>query len=87
MGEIDYQESLRDANKALGLAAWSYVGVLFPLLGWILGGYALSLAATLPRGDGVIGDKVRRAHYNAQGGVFLSILTAVVWLVLVINHR
>lgn len=77
--DVDYERE--DANKALSLAMWSYLGLIVPLIGLILGGYSLSLVKGLPT-EGKIGRKVKSARRHSKVAIFLSILIAVSWGVL-----
>jgi len=75
---FELRQNRDDANKAVSLASWSYIGLIVPLIGWILAGYSLSLSSGLPR-IGIIGRKVRSARRNAGISIVLSILIVIFW--------
>ena len=84
---FELKQNRDDANKAVSLALWSYIGLVIPLIGLILAGYSLSLSSDLPR-TGSMGRKVKTARRNAGIAIFLSILVVVFWTaVYVVNTK
>jgi hypothetical protein len=78
--ELEIRKQIRqDANKAVGLALWSYVGLVIPLVGWILAGYSRALVRDLPPDSGVVGRRVRTARFHSSVSVLLSILVILAW--------
>jgi hypothetical protein len=74
----DYREYLHDTRKAQSLASWSYIGILIPLVGIILGIMSLSLSKTIPD-IGKLGERVDRSRDKAHAGLALSIFVAIIW--------
>lgn len=74
------QEDLKALNRARVTAGWSYLGVLVPLVGWILGVISLSNLGGI---DTNITEKAKRrvkAVKNlAVGGIVLSSVVAVLF--------
>jgi uncharacterized membrane protein len=82
--QLDGYEDLLDARKAQSLAAWSYVGLVIPLLGWILAGMSLSASAGLPE-NGKLGRKRERARMSAKLSIFLSLIAALIYVAIIIH--
>jgi hypothetical protein len=67
-----------DLDKAQSLAYWSFVGLVIPLLGWVLAGLSLHTFKLLPP-EVSSGLKVRRLKRLAIDSLILSSLAFVVW--------
>jgi hypothetical protein len=74
----EFREYVHDVRKAQSLAAWSYTGLIIPLLGWILAGISLSLTKYVPD-VGDLGERAQRVRSNARISITLSIIVAIIW--------
>lgn len=74
------QHEREEANKALGFAMWSYLGLAIPLVGWILAAYSLSLASDLTDDEGIVGRKARKARLHSIISIVLSIVVIGAWI-------
>jgi hypothetical protein len=82
--DLDAREDYLDARRAQSLAGWSYVGLVIPLIGWILAGMSLSTSKDLPR-EGKIGKRRQSARSNATLSILLSVVVAFIWVVAIAN--
>lgn len=84
MHESNLKEDRIDLRKAQNMAAWSYVGLVIPILGWILAGISLSLSKDLPQ-EGKLGERRKNARSNAIVSIILSIGVAIIWVAVSVN--
>ena len=82
--DIDSHQDYLDARRAQSLAAWSYIGLIIPLLGWILAGQPLSIVKTLPE-HGKIGKIKWSARRNSVISILLSLIIVIIYIVAIIN--
>ena len=70
-------------DKAHGLAAWSYLGIIIPLIGIILAGYSQSIINSIDREKASKHDVGRIKGIQSLGsvGFILSIIVTIIWLV------
>lgn len=70
-------------RKARKIAAWSYVGLLSPLVGWVLGGISKSLVNGLEAPTSVLARDHRASIKTiANVGIWLSTVAALAYVVL-----
>lgn len=77
----EFREYVHDVRKAQSLAAWSYVGLIIPLLGWILAGISLSLTKSIPD-VGNLGERTQRVRSNAHVSITLSVIITLIWVII-----
>jgi hypothetical protein len=77
-------EDFLDARRAQTLAGWSYIGIVIPLVGWILAGMSLSVSKDLPT-NGKIGKRRRSARSNATLSILLSVVASFIWIGVIDN--
>lgn len=77
MAKLSKQEE-KDLSKALNYANWSLLGVVVPLIGWLLGGMALSFAKSVPENEKSI---MRLEHIRRMAwvGIIIATLAAAGW--------
>lgn len=78
------QEDYFDARHAQALAAWSYIGLVIPFIGWILAGLSLSTSKDLPT-EGKVGRLRKSARSTATLSIFLSLVATSIWAVIAIS--
>lgn len=75
---LELREQAHDVRKAQSLAIWSYVGLIIPLLGWILAGISISLSKSIPD-TGKLGERAKKARTTAKISIIVSVLIILAW--------
>jgi hypothetical protein len=75
-------------DKAQGLAAWSFSGILIPFLGLILAGYSQSILNSIDKNKLNITNLNRYNQIMSTGTIsfFFSIVSFVIWVILIFNN-
>ena len=68
---VQLEFNQKDVRKAQSYAGWSYIGLVIPLVGWILAGLSLSLLKDLPK-DGELARRAKRVRETADISIVLS---------------
>lgn len=71
----------RDFIRARALARWSYIGILVPVLGWVLGGLSRSIIRSLPQPKKqATTDRFKSVYGLALGGIVVSVFAVFLWV-------
>lgn len=74
------KEDVRALNRARVMAGWSYLGIIVPLLGWILGGISLSNLSSIETPDMTKAKRrIKSVKKMALGGIVLSTVLALAY--------
>lgn len=79
--QFELENYMHDLRKAQSAAAWSYLGLIMPLIGWILAGISSSSLKSIPGGiSDSLDNRVRRIRSNINISVLLSILVVMFYI-------
>jgi hypothetical protein len=78
--EPQVHTGIDDADEALKYAQWSFTGLIFPLVGWILAAQSRSKAnKAVNSANRSARDRAQRAKALANASVFLSLVAVAFW--------
>ena len=74
------EHDIHDLRKARSLAGWSYLGILIPLLGWILGAISLSTSKYLEPKTIKAENRVQSVRHLAWGAIVVSTIVFAIYV-------
>lgn len=73
------EHDIQDLRKARSLAGWSYLGIILPLLGWILAGISLATSKHLEPKTTKAERRVRSVRRSAIWGMVISTVMFILY--------